>query len=317
MIFADLNEFVYFVPGGGKLYAAGKAPDGSPYQVVILRVSYSNYHVDTHFVDNLKEARAAGLLVHFYFYLEAGVDPASQGAFFAHTLLANGGLQPGEGIWCDCEEGTGNLEPNVQTALAAAHAVLNDPTVDEGEYSGASFFTVHLGTTPAGMHRWIADYGAPEPALGEEFFQFTDNRVMPGVSAPCDCSIYNGTLAQLKAAFSPPPAPQPVSGTGTTPTPAPPAPAKETTVITAHYDNQLHTFTVAPNGDLLHRWQPDNQTNWGGPEVVGTGFVYPQTPGVDTVHNGNLNVFVDRADGSQVHYWQGPGGPWGSETLAP
>ena len=310
MIFADLNEFVFFVAGGGKVYAAGRASDGTPFQVVILRVSYSNYHVDAKFAANLAEARAAGLRVHFYFYLEQGVDPASQGTFFAQTLLAHGGLRPGEGIYCDCEEGSGNLEPNVQIALGAAHSLLHDPLADEGEYSGASFFVAHLGTTPAGLHRWIASYGTPEPQLGEEEFQFTDAEHMPGVSAPCDCTIYPGTLAQLDAAFG-------ASAPAPAPTPAPPTPApvrKETTVITAEFGNQLHSFSIEPNGDLVHRWQSQNQMGWG-KETLGGGFVYPQNVGVDTTHNGNLNVLADKADGSQVHFWQSPGAKWGSETI--
>lgn len=199
MLLADLSEFVYFTDA--QAYAAGHAPDGTPYDVVILRVSYSNYHVDAKLQSNLTQARNAGLLVLFYFYLEQGVDPASQGTFFAQTLQSVGGLQPGEGIFCDCEEGSGDLTPNVEAALAAAHAVLGDPVTDEGVYSGASFFATHLGTTPSGYHRWIASYGTPNPGEGEVLWQFTDTENMPGISAPCDCSIFTGTLAQLKALF--------------------------------------------------------------------------------------------------------------------
>jgi hypothetical protein len=315
MLIADLNEFVFFFTGGGRAYAAGQAADGSPYSVVILRATYSNSHVDTKYVSNLAEARAAGLLVDHYGYMNQATDAASQGTFFGETVKAHGGLRPGEAIYCDCEEGGGDQAPRVEAFLAAAHAVLGDPVQDEGEYSGASFFVAHLGTTPSGFHRWIAAYQPSDPKVpGEEEWQFTDHQTMPGVSAPCDCTIFNGTLAQYKARFSPPaPAPAPTPPAGPAPAPKPTQTHKEMTVQTAQFADQLHTLSVVPNGDLVHRWQPEGSTVWGGPEVLGSGFVYPQTPGVDAVHNGHLNVFADKADGSQVHFWQAPGQKWQSE----
>lgn len=99
------------------------------------------------------------------------------------------------------------------------------------------------------------------------------------------------------------------------PVPTPTATKEELTVSTVQYANSLHTFSVTPEGDLIHRWQGNGKATWGGPEKIASGAVYPQTPGVDSTHNGALNVFVDKADGSQIHCWQSNGGAWGTEVL--
>ena len=218
MLIADTNEFHPLVDGPA--YAAGHASDGSPYSVIILRATYSNSHVDNAFHSSLTQARDAGLKVGFYGYMVASVDAASQGTFFGQTVKNAGGLQAGDAIWCDCEEGTGDQTPRVEAFLAAAHGVLNDNLVDEGAYSGAYFWSAHLVTLPNNVHRWIAAYGTGTRPAGADLWQFTDNQSMPGVSGNCDCSIFNGTLEQYLALVG---SSQPTPPTPT-PTPPPPAP---------------------------------------------------------------------------------------------
>lgn len=211
MLIADTNEFHALADGAA--YAAGRAPDGSPYQVVILRATYSSWHVDNAYTSSLAQARAGRLLVGHYGYLVAGEDAAAQGTFFGQIVKADGGLRPGDQVWCDCEEGSGDQAPRVEAFLAAAHTVLGDPAQDEGVYSGQAFWAAHLGQLPSGPHRWIAAYSQSARPAGAELWQFTDNRPMPGVQGPCDCSIYTGSLDQFRASFgyqpvvAPPPAP--------------------------------------------------------------------------------------------------------------
>lgn len=241
MLIADLNEFVWFTNAAA--YANGHAADGTPYEVVILRATYSTCRVDNKYVANLTQARQAGLLVGHYGYMAAADDPSAAGRFFGQTLRANGPLKIGDTVWCDCEEGTGDQAPRVQAFLQAAHQVLGDNVADEGFYSGASFFAVHLGTMPTGVHRWIASYGSTAPPDGEVLFQFTDKQTMPGVSAPCDCSIFDGTVDQYRTTF------------GWAPQPSPTAPSTAP-VADPEVDNMVKHLINLPVGPDGTGWTP-------------------------------------------------------------
>jgi GH25 family lysozyme M1 (1,4-beta-N-acetylmuramidase) len=197
VIIADTNEFHPLIDG--QKYRDAKEPDGTNHPIVIMRATYSNNHTDLAYGVSIAEARAAKLLVGHYGYMVAGVDAASQGHYFATIVKAHGGVRLGDTIWCDDEEGTGDQSGRVKAFLAAAHGLLNDPLQDEGVYSGAAFFRAHgLGSLPSGVLRWIAAYQPGDPNVGgEDLWQFTDNKVIPGVSGACDASIFKGDAATL------------------------------------------------------------------------------------------------------------------------
>lgn len=198
MLIADTNEFHPLL--NAVAYRDAKEPDGTTHSVIILRATYSTTHVDNAYATSVIRARAAGLHIGHYGYMTAAADAAAQGRCFAQTVAAHGGLRPGDTIWCDDEEGAGNQAPRALAWLTAAHGVLKDELADEGVYSGAQFWQAHLGALPSGPHRWIAAYGQADPKVaGENLWQFTDNRVMAGVSGPCDASIYAGTLSSYLA----------------------------------------------------------------------------------------------------------------------
>lgn len=197
MIIADTNEFHPLVDGAK--YRNSHEPDGSAHPVIIMRVTYSNTHLDNAYAASLVQARAANLLVGHYGYMIAGVDAAAQGAFFGMSVKNHGGLRLGDTIWCDDEEGTGDQAKRVTAFLTAAHAILHSNALAQGVYSGAVFYKAHnLASLPTGDLRWIAAYGAGDPNIaGEDLWQFTDHRVIPGVSGPCDASIFTGTVDDI------------------------------------------------------------------------------------------------------------------------
>lgn len=165
MLIADVNEFHPLTDA--EAYKAGHAPDGTSYDVVILRATYSTTHVDNAYAESVAKARAAGVVVAHYGYLAAGDDPAAAGRFFGETVKAHGGADTAEGV-----------------------------------YSGEAFRAAHLGGVPSSVHNWTAAYGQTTPPPGEELWQFTDKQEMPGVeNPPCDCSVYTGTLDQYLATF--------------------------------------------------------------------------------------------------------------------
>jgi GH25 family lysozyme M1 (1,4-beta-N-acetylmuramidase) len=69
-------------------------------------------------------------------------------------------------------------------------------------YSGAYFAQSELSAPIPGVDWWIASYGTstkPRAPWGTEAgWQFTDQRDVPGISVPVDCSVFDdGVWAQL------------------------------------------------------------------------------------------------------------------------
>jgi hypothetical protein len=195
MLIADTNEFHPLT--NAVAYRDSYETDGSKHPVIIMRATYSTTHVDLAYSKSLRAARAAGLYIGHYGYMTASENAEEQGKFFADTVAANGGLRPGDTIWCDDEEGSGSQSVRALQWLAAAGRPLSAKLAMEGVYSGAAFWLAHLGSLPSGLHRWVAAYGQSDPKLSDEsLWQFTDNRVVQGVLGPCDVSIYRGDLEQ-------------------------------------------------------------------------------------------------------------------------
>jgi GH25 family lysozyme M1 (1,4-beta-N-acetylmuramidase) len=209
MLIADTNEFHPLVDA--VTYKNSREADGTTHPIVIMRATYSITHIDLMYARSAREARAAGLKIGHYGYVVANVDAAAQGMFFGHVVKTTQGFKLGDSIWGDIEEGGGDQGPRMVAFLNAAHSVLHNPPAAEGAYSGAAFWQAHLGSTPSGLNRWIAAYGTSDPRIpGEDLWQFTDNRSVPGVSGNCDASIYKGTLDQFLN----------MVGAGTTPAPS-------------------------------------------------------------------------------------------------
>jgi len=142
--------------------------------------------------DNYAQRNIAGARAHcpwrgWYQYLTASADPVKAAHAFQATL---GPTQPGEVMILDLEAGTGDQRARRQAWLNA----LQDPF--EWTYSGMYFARQHL---PGVRVDWIAAYGQAEPSAADTLWQNTNSRRFAGITAPCDGSLFNGTLAELIA----------------------------------------------------------------------------------------------------------------------
>jgi hypothetical protein len=158
---------------------------GASNPAAIVRVHNSNradYFAQANILGSRRTCRWRG----FYQYLNAGADPTAA----AHALQATlGPTLPGEVMIVDIEEGTGD-----QTGRRAAWmAALQDPV--EWTYSGLAFARASL----ADKVDWVAAYGQGEPTDAHTLWQFTDKQTFAGIAAPCDGSVFNGTIDQLIA----------------------------------------------------------------------------------------------------------------------
>jgi lysozyme len=152
--------------------------------------------------------RAAGLARGAYHYaFESsgdplpGLGPEAEADWFLSQVEPLG-LEPGDMLVLDIEEGQGDLGA---WALAWLRHVEGRVGFKPLLYTGAWFADPHgFANHPdlAGYPLWIAAYqGTPPPAIapwtGYAFWQYTSQAIVPGVVGPCDMSAFGGSREDL------------------------------------------------------------------------------------------------------------------------
>jgi hypothetical protein len=174
-------------------------------QAVIFRAMYGT-RVDKAWFGGARRAffhDNGAKFVGIYQYVTAFEDPVKQATALVNLI---GTLRPGEKVYADIEEGSGNLSETKRIWSSIVGGGLGWPA---GDYSGLFFARDH-GLQPVD---WVADYTSVEPSVPHTWWQFTSSFAVPGVAGLVDCSLFHGTYADLaKISFpgSAPPVVKPV-----------------------------------------------------------------------------------------------------------
>lgn len=177
--------------------------------------------MDPQFLVNVKNAKAAGLLVGAYHYLDDKVTTVDMARAAAQTffkaIMAAGGVDVFDlPFVLDYESNKNKLSP--QTITAIAKAFLEEMQRYTGRmpmlYTYPAFIENFAGLTQYPL--WIARYSnqAPADASGWrrwEFWQYGDGSVgdilpaggrsVPGIAGPVDLNEFDGTVEQLHARY--------------------------------------------------------------------------------------------------------------------
>jgi hypothetical protein len=229
---ADLSEF--------QMTLADKTYIRNFSEALIIRAAYGDAHDDRAWFGGARRDTfwsSGGKWLGIYQYIVAGQDITAQAREFCRLI---GKLNPGEDVFADIEEGSGNLQKDWQTWAGIVNGELGWAPSD---YSG-EFFAASHGLQPVD---WIAAYQGTEPSVPHRWWQFTDNHSIPGVGV-ADCSVFHGTIDDLRAtAFGgAKPAPQPV--------PVPPSVTYLTAAETEAIVAALPVLTPGITDDRLPAW---------------------------------------------------------------
>ena len=172
---------------------------------VILKATQGTGFVDPTFLSRVAEAKAAGLLVGAFHFLD-GSNPAEQAAHFLTVAKSEGGVSL---LAIDWEPYPASQASVMQaaTAVASVHAAT-------GMWPIAYMSRFMLSAPNATLSKcplWLAEYGSNPicpPGFSQwKLWQHTDGRVgsavvpVPGIG-PCDRSKFAGTVDQLRAWWS-------------------------------------------------------------------------------------------------------------------
>ena len=199
---------------GGAQFAFVKATEGT---------NYTNpyFASDSAAVKADKMARGA------YHFARPAAGTASAAAQARHFVAAAGKL-----------DGRGDLPPvldlevtgglGVSALVAWTRTYLTEVERLTGRtpmvYTSPGFWKSGMGNSTAftGYPLWIATWG-PKPILAGgwtryTFWQYTDKATLAGMAGPLDMSVFNGTVAELRALANDAPAPPPAPKVPTAPT---------------------------------------------------------------------------------------------------
>jgi lysozyme len=168
---------------------------------VILKATQGTGFIDPTFLPRVAEARAAGLEVGAYHFLD-GSNPAAQAAHFLAVAASEGGVS---WLALDWEP-----YPNSQASVMAAATAATSIHIATGEwpvlYAGRYMLSVP-NQTLAKCALWLSEYGTrpicPPGWSQWKLWQHTDGQVgsavvpVPGIG-PCDRSKFAGTVDQLR-----------------------------------------------------------------------------------------------------------------------
>jgi lysozyme len=174
---------------------------------VILKATQGTGFVDPTFLSRVAEAKAAGLLVGAFHFLD-GSNPAEQVAHFLTVAKSEAGVS---WLAIDWETYPASQASVMQAATAAASV-----QAATGMWPIAYMNRFMLSAPNATLSKcplWLAEYGSnpicPSGFTAWRLWQHTDGQVgsavvpVPGVGL-CDRSKFAGTVDQLRAWWSPP-----------------------------------------------------------------------------------------------------------------
>lgn len=181
-------------------------------EAVILKATQGTSFVDSKFKENLAMARAAGLEVGAYHFLDDS-DPILQADHFLDTLRGASGSTPGSGatpgklIICLDYEGNGQDTPNayiLKRAIArivqrkGRHPVLYG---SDGSMLGPLLRSATCDPDIRSCRRWIARYSIFKPKTPCDLWQFSSKAKVDGCPGRVDANTFLSSEYDSVSAF--------------------------------------------------------------------------------------------------------------------
>ncbi len=192
-----------------------RAVAGAGVAFAITKATGGTWYTNPTFARNWLEIKAAGMTRGAYHYaFESsgqplpGDGPESEADYFVKAIERAGGVEAGDLLALDIEDGAGQLG---EWCLRWLKRVEARTGVRPLVYTGAWFSGPHgLAASPelADYALWLAAYqaqmpAAPSPWSEVAIWQHTDKGTVPGIIGPVDMNRFDGTVAELRALGKP------------------------------------------------------------------------------------------------------------------
>lgn len=183
-------------------------------QVAYIKATEGDYFKDKYAVANYNEAKANGIKVGFYHFLNGSSSGRTQAEFFYNFLKSNNLLQ------YDCKLCL-DVEVAISDVCGRAVDFCNRLKQLSGQdiliYTGPSFANAHLDGRLSGYPCWIAHYGVSTPMAtnvwGTNYagHQYSSKGNVAGVNGNCDVDRFEDGIFLGASNIQPTSQPKPVS----------------------------------------------------------------------------------------------------------
>ena len=177
--------------------ATSSQANGYPIRFVIMKATESSTFTDPEYLDNIRQARAAGFVCGVYHFYDPGVSPDKQAEHYINTVK----LQKGDLVPVVDVERTGRSSADLQRDLLAFIKALEThygakPII----YASAKFRKRHLSNQVFDSYPfWVAHYYVVRPETSKPWmiWQFTDHSSVYGIGGYTDFNVFRGTEADF------------------------------------------------------------------------------------------------------------------------
>lgn len=179
--------------------ATSSQANGYPIRFVIMKATESSTFTDPEYLDNIRQARAAGFVCGVYHFYDPGVSPDKQAEHYINTVK----LQKGDLVPVVDVERTGRSSADLQRDLLAFIKALEThygakPII----YASAKFRKRHLSNPAFDSYPfWVAHYYVVRPETSKPWmiWQFTDHSSVYGIGGYTDFNVFRGTEADFNS----------------------------------------------------------------------------------------------------------------------
>ena len=179
--------------------ALSSAANGYPIRFAIMKATEGSTFTDSEYLDNIREARAAGFVCGVYHFYNPGTSPEKQAEHYVNTVK----LQKGDFVPVVDVERSGRSSGDLQRELLV---FLNALETHYGAkpviYASAKFRKRHLDSAEFDRYPfWVAHYYVSRPDTDKSwrFWQFTDRAGVEGIGGNTDFNVFRGTEADFNS----------------------------------------------------------------------------------------------------------------------
>jgi lysozyme len=183
---------------------------GAGYRFAFVKASEGVGWMDSNFVTNMDNGGDAGLLMGAYHFArpDLGNDAQDEALYFvsvARNYLKGGYLRPALDLEVGSSLGKEALSNWVHTWM---ETVKNETGIEPIIYVNSNYANNYLNTSVAKYNLWVAHWTydtnmTPNAGIWSswDFWQYSNNGSVPGISGDVDLDIFNGDMSRLYNTF--------------------------------------------------------------------------------------------------------------------
>lgn len=169
------------------------------YEFVFIKCSQNS--PDPKFVEYWNGAKAAGLIVGGYHFMNYGVSGAKQAELAVSMLNKVSGGKDDFSLTCDWEYADGHDPKTSEIAIVQDFLKTAQSLTGRTPIIYCSNYLPNALGNPAWFRAyplWVARYGAKPSMSNWKFWQYSESGSIPGIANGCDVNLFAGNLIELK-----------------------------------------------------------------------------------------------------------------------